>query len=212
MSAYNDALAVMIARMNDNLQLAKTELNATFISHIRSVTVHLEMLDNEHFQRVNGVDDITVDGCAGVVSSDEISINPFVAEPSSLIQRFQMRQKSYLAGKVLFTMSSNKYGLFNIKPFMIESSSEIMLTATSNCDLDNTKTVQINIKLDSKKRISTLNVSNIKLSDFPCVKKELLSRLTGSLNSIHIDDVRARSNQLAFEYAKADIPKPANTT
>lgn len=205
---YSCALAVMIARMNDNLQLTKIELSNTLVSHIRSVTVHLEMLDDEHFQRANGVDDITIDGCASVESNDEISINPFVAEPGSMMQRFQMRQRCYLAGKVLFVLGGGKSAMFNIKPYQIGTQLEITLTATSNCDFDNAKTVQINIKLDSKKRISTLRVSNIKLSDFPGVRKELLSRLIGSLNAVHIDDVRARSNQLAFEYAKMALETP----
>ncbi len=208
MAGYASILNEMVRDLDFNMILFKEKLETRLTSCIRSVEVHLEQLDEKHFQQENGVEPLALDGCVTALSHDEISINPIVAEPDAVLHNFAMRTNCYLVGRVAFIRpGNNKSSLFNIIPYRYGTSEKIVLFAKSNCDIGCEKTIEINITLDSKKRISILTVSNIKLSDFPNARKEFLAHINNHVSLVHAETVYEKSNNLAFEYAKARVLK-----
>jgi len=205
---YEQNVKELTSRMERNLQDAKNKINQHLPDHVHMVSGVLEMLDGTYFQGENGVNDISFAGKSTAISNNEITIFPCVFEPNATIHSFNMRSGCFITGYLSLIYNGKAYTMFNIKPYQIDTLniSEIKLIATSNCD-DCPNFVEILVKLDSKKRISRIQITNIKFSDFPNVRSEFLNALRGHMDMIHIDDVRILSNSLALKYAINNISK-----
>ena len=205
---YEKNLLELIKRMDDNLKIFKINIERNLTNHIRFVSVTLEMLDKKHFQQENGVDGVVFSGRVSSISNDEIFIQPCICEANATLHNFIMRPDCFLVGTMSFIHSGKDYTLFDVKSYSINkigTDSEFQIKATSNSDTNTTNTVDINIKLDSKRRICYVKVSNIKLSDFPSARSEFLDCMNGSMDMNHIVDVKSASDRLALEYAKHNV-------
>lgn len=209
---YETNRQMLVERMNQNLILAKVEIDKKMTNSIQMVSCALEMVDGTYFQEQNDVNNISFAGLSTPVSCDEIAIQPSVCEPNSQTHSFRIRPECFITGHLSLISGEKAYGMFNIKPFSTDTlshASEFNLVAVSNCD-STPNTLMINVKLDSKKRISKIQIPNINFKEFPGVRSEFVNVLMGRMDLINAEDVRSFSNSLAFKYAMANVPSSKN--